>query len=495
MAVFGKITDGASNSASSADRMFVSTATPASSGTATSVTVRCWITAGTGVGRGVIYANSAGAPGALLATSDELTISNTAEAENVFTLSGANQIAIVSGTPYWIGWAWDDPGVASMTTSRDATASGRQEQVFTYPTMPNPFGTAAAINTGPIDAYVTYTEGVTTTQTQTGISRIDATLTQTQTGKSRITNTTTQTQTGKSRITTSVTQNQTGTSRVTASVAQSQIGIARVVATTSRDQTGIARVMTVVQRTQTGISRITASSTRTQTGISRVTIMIAQDISGAARITNSTTRTQVGIARVGVTTSRDQTGVARVSVEVTTTQTQDGTARIEVTNTQVQTGTSRIEKSVSQTQTGVARIFATVSQTQQGRAAILLTSTRTQTGVASIVVSQARTQTGVSRIVSSIDIRDKPGMHGVAIDAPHLYQPNNFIGLSYRKVTDTFIRAAASALMEDTVITMESATMTMGGQQLHEDVPGLMLQEDHPALASDGCGPTPIGLK
>lgn len=161
MPTFGKTDNGAGSSASSLDKMFVSSATPASNGTVTGGSARVWLSSsGSGPSKFVIYADSAGSPGALLAVSDEVVITNTSEQQIDYTFSGGNQIAIVNGTPYWIGVVWQDPGTPSFTVSRDSTASQRKEQVLTYPTMPDPFGTPSATNSGPIDAFVTYTEGV-----------------------------------------------------------------------------------------------------------------------------------------------------------------------------------------------------------------------------------------------------------------------------------------------------------------------------------------------
>src|SRR3990167_8015109 len=142
MATFGKLTDGTGASSSSTDKKAVSSASPASSGTATKITVRCLITSGTTVAKGIIYADNAGQPGALLATSDEVTLSNTTEDAIDFPLSGAQQISVVLGTTYWIGFHWQDPGAASVTLSRNATANSRKEAVDTYSDGPaDPFGT------------------------------------------------------------------------------------------------------------------------------------------------------------------------------------------------------------------------------------------------------------------------------------------------------------------------------------------------------------------
>ena len=152
----GKLTDGASTSLSSANRLWVSQTTPAVAGTLISGTARIWLdAAGSSACNFVVFADSAGEPGALLATSDTLAITNTTEQAITFTFSGGQQIAIASGTSIWVGVAWVDPGTPSLTFSRDNTATSRREQSWTPPTIPNPFGTPLASNTGPIDAYIT----------------------------------------------------------------------------------------------------------------------------------------------------------------------------------------------------------------------------------------------------------------------------------------------------------------------------------------------------
>lgn len=167
MPTFGKTTNGANSSSSSASRVWVSSGSPASTGQVVDGRARVWLTgADTVPTKFVIYADSAGTPGAKLAESDILNITNTAEAELTWTFSGANLITVTSGTTYWIGVAWEDPGTLSISVSRDGTASQRYEQGLTWPTVPDPYGTPAANTTGPIDAYVNYAS-VTKTETFT----------------------------------------------------------------------------------------------------------------------------------------------------------------------------------------------------------------------------------------------------------------------------------------------------------------------------------------
>ena len=158
MATFGKTTNGAGESSSSTDRKKVSAAVPASSGTATSITIRGRVTVENTVIKGIIYADSGGLPGARLAVSDEITVNSTTEQEWTGALTGPNAIAIAAGTTYWIGWHQQDPGSGGFAISRDGTSEMSRTNTGDYATGPtDPFGTSTA-ESGPIDVYVTYTE-------------------------------------------------------------------------------------------------------------------------------------------------------------------------------------------------------------------------------------------------------------------------------------------------------------------------------------------------
>lgn len=159
MATFGKTSDGASSTSDSADTKWASSASPASTGVVTSLTHRIWLSgAGTGTFRGFIYSDNAGAPDALLAVTDDTNFTNTTEQEVTANFTGVNQITITSGTTYWIGVHWQDPGAINVVLSRDATANLRvsQAEAFADGTS-NPFGTPTTLS-GPIDCYVTYIE-------------------------------------------------------------------------------------------------------------------------------------------------------------------------------------------------------------------------------------------------------------------------------------------------------------------------------------------------
>jgi hypothetical protein len=159
---FGKTTDGTGTTSSSTNKISVSTATPSSSGTLVTGHARVWVDGGSSNTRMVIYSDSAGSPATLLAVSDEVVVSATTEAVRDYTFSGAAQIAITSGTPYWIGLMWSDPGTASVVHSRDATAGMRWERSasaapsWTYPNAPSTFGTPEGPFSGPSDFWVDY---------------------------------------------------------------------------------------------------------------------------------------------------------------------------------------------------------------------------------------------------------------------------------------------------------------------------------------------------
>lgn len=154
---FGKQTDGASNSASSTDKMAVSLFAATATGTLTAGHARAWMSAtGSTSTRMVVVSDVAGVPTTVLAVSDALTVSATTEGLRDYTFSGGNQITIASGTSYWLGLAWDDPGTPSLTLSRDGTSGLRIEtSAHTFPpTQGGAFGTPAAAQAGPIDVYV-----------------------------------------------------------------------------------------------------------------------------------------------------------------------------------------------------------------------------------------------------------------------------------------------------------------------------------------------------
>lgn len=159
-ATLGKTTDGISTSLSSAPRIWVSQASPTATGMLISGVARLSLdAAGSTPVRLTIWADASGEPGALLAQSDEVLLTNTAEQAIVFPFSGANRITVSSGTNYWVGAAWADPGTPSVVISRDNTAALRREQSWTYPALPSTYGTPLASATGPIDVFLNVAQG------------------------------------------------------------------------------------------------------------------------------------------------------------------------------------------------------------------------------------------------------------------------------------------------------------------------------------------------
>lgn len=162
MANFGNETDGASSTTildADGDNKWVSSASPASSGTVVSMTHRLHVTAGSVNVRGIIYSDNAGAPGTLLAVTDDGNVTGTAEAAVTLNFSGANIISITSGTTYWIGLHWQSPSGGDMVLSRSATANLRRtsdgSDTFTGGTATDFAGPSTL--SGPVDTYVTYT--------------------------------------------------------------------------------------------------------------------------------------------------------------------------------------------------------------------------------------------------------------------------------------------------------------------------------------------------
>jgi hypothetical protein len=106
----------------------------------------------------VIYSDTAGEPDALLAVSDEflLTTAMSSEAARAYTFSGANQISITSGTPYWIGVHFSDPGTGNLSISRANTVGLTRSEVDTYSDgTSNPCG-CAVVSNGGLDIYIEY---------------------------------------------------------------------------------------------------------------------------------------------------------------------------------------------------------------------------------------------------------------------------------------------------------------------------------------------------
>jgi hypothetical protein len=147
----GQTSNNAGSSSSSSDKTVLSKFTAGSSGTLTGGHARLSLSvAGTASTCLAVYADAAGVPGARLAQSSLVSITSATETLIDYVFTGANQVAIASGTPYWIGPSWQDPGTINVVYSRNATASQVQAVNAFAPTT---FGTGTA-SSGPVDAYI-----------------------------------------------------------------------------------------------------------------------------------------------------------------------------------------------------------------------------------------------------------------------------------------------------------------------------------------------------
>lgn len=161
MTTFGKTDNGTNVQTFSGDRIYLSTATPSTSGTVTSGNGRVRVTASSTTKiKMVIFADSTDAPGDFLAQSDEVTVDWTTSADTNFPFSGGNQISITGSTPYWIGFWADDPGTPSYEYKRDNNVGVNHFVAEAYPgsgSPTSPFSSDGTSN-GPLNAYITYTE-------------------------------------------------------------------------------------------------------------------------------------------------------------------------------------------------------------------------------------------------------------------------------------------------------------------------------------------------
>jgi hypothetical protein len=152
----GQTADSATSSSSTSNKTVVSKFTAGTTGTLSAGHARLSLSA-TGSAQAclAVYADAAGVPGALLAQSSLVSVTATTEAVVNFAFTGTGRITITSGTSYWIGPSWQDPGTINVVYSRAATAAQAQA-VNTF--APTAFGTGTA-QAGPIDAYVDVNTG------------------------------------------------------------------------------------------------------------------------------------------------------------------------------------------------------------------------------------------------------------------------------------------------------------------------------------------------
>lgn len=150
----GVTTDSPSSISSGSSRKRVSPIVFSQPGKLTQYRLRCWVSTGSQNVRAVVYSDNAGQPDVLLAVSDEIVVSNTSEAVNVFNFSGVNQIDITAGT-YHFGFINEAAGNQFLFSSNNVAGQilGNSETYATGPT--NPFGAITTTNNGPLDGYAT----------------------------------------------------------------------------------------------------------------------------------------------------------------------------------------------------------------------------------------------------------------------------------------------------------------------------------------------------
>jgi len=240
----------------------------------------------------------------------------------------------------------------------------------------------------------------------------DTISSQTSTGLARIQKAVDSTITGVSRVQKDVSATTTGLSRIQKDVAQTTTGVSRIQKSTSYTITGVARIQVTVDPWFgffTGKARIQRSETATITGKARIQKSVDQTITGTARISTDVSDTLEGKARIQKDVSQALTGVSRIQKETSSTST--GKARIQKDVTSTEQGLARIQKSSTATITGKARIQKAVGQTISGTARITndTVTTKTITGVASIYNPYVfQTITGVARIVRQDWYQDNP---------------------------------------------------------------------------------------
>lgn len=156
----GKTTNGTSSSDSSTDGISVVSFTAISNGELQTGHARVWVSSGNANSKIVIYSDSGGNPNTLLAVSDEVNISTTTETQIDYTFSGINKINIVSGTTYWIGVAFADPGAGNFSRSRSSTTpvSGIRHSSDTYNDGQETLFNQSGSTSGELDVFIQYDE-------------------------------------------------------------------------------------------------------------------------------------------------------------------------------------------------------------------------------------------------------------------------------------------------------------------------------------------------
>jgi len=156
---FGKTSVGASSDSMAANRKRVNAYSVSSSAAVSKLSIYLQPTGTSGQQalRGVIYADSGGAPGALVAVSNELSFAST-QAAGWYDLALPGAVTLSPGR-YWIGMV--SGGSSYVAGFRwDSVSASRVFNSNTYTSGPtNPFGAVGASDSEQMSIYATYTAG------------------------------------------------------------------------------------------------------------------------------------------------------------------------------------------------------------------------------------------------------------------------------------------------------------------------------------------------
>ena len=349
----------------------------------------------------------------------EIRLNDNGSSGTVYTATG---VAGVTSIAFKVANFADPPSAATVWNANNDGSDGDFRDLRVR------IGSPAAVDANPdqyvdsimIEAEFADSGNVTTTQTQTGKARIQATITKTQSGVARLQKTISQTTTGLAKIVLTVLATITGKAQIQKTQTATQTGKADIQGTSTKTQQGVSRLQKTATQTQLGKARLQKTILTTQPGVSRIQKTITQLTTGVARLQKSVSRTITGVANIVVvtTTTKTQNGLARV--QKTISQLQTGLARLQKAALQTQTGKARIQKTVNAQQTGLARIRSTVAQTilgvakiivagvgtqnQLGKARIQKAATQTQLGKARLQKAAAITQNGLARLQKSVAV-------------------------------------------------------------------------------------------
>lgn len=151
---FGKTDIGGTEASSNSSNLRATKQQAPANGTVTQLDHYGKVATGTEPCKGVLYADSAGSPAALLDTSDAATIDTTFGWDSYTNLSQA----VVSGTQYHLAWFWTK-AATTFYEKYDAGAANQWAYAAPggYPNPPDPFGVPTGQLAREVSMYATYT--------------------------------------------------------------------------------------------------------------------------------------------------------------------------------------------------------------------------------------------------------------------------------------------------------------------------------------------------